>query len=195
MVLADDREEPVFDTDFMIENAAGLQSVAVMVHREGMAASDRGGHIDFIGSFQAAPILWALGIEIALKAWVCRSSKGSGVKGHDLLDLFDELDEKTQHLLEEAWKRGRGTGTADDPIPEMAMPKRVLEAKTLQELTDFRLSSLRELLEEHREVFVNWRYLHERPRERPHPGVLDKVLTVLIDTYRKHSEDWANQVT
>ena len=30
---ADDREEPVFDTDFMIDNAAGLQSVAVMVDR------------------------------------------------------------------------------------------------------------------------------------------------------------------
>ncbi len=33
-------------------------------------------------------------------------------------------------------------------------------------------------------VFVNWRYLHEGPCEKPHPGVLDKVLTVLIDTYR-----------
>lgn len=183
---ADDREEPVFDTDFMIDNAAGLRSVAVMVHREGMAVSGGRDRIDFIGSFQAAPILWALGIEIALKAWVCRNSKGSRPKGHDLLDLFDELDEKTKHLLEEAWKRGRGKGTADDPVPEMATPRRVLEAKTLQELTGFRLSSLRELLEEHRRVFVNWRYLHERPCERPHPGVLDKVLTVLIDAYRKH---------
>ncbi|MDE0400524.1 MAG: hypothetical protein OXL96_22255 [Candidatus Poribacteria bacterium] len=189
---ADNRKEPVFDTDFMIDNAAGLQSVAVMVDREGRSALDGCGRIDFIGSFQAAPVLWALGIEIALKAWVCQSSKGSRPKGHDLLELFDELDEKTQHLLEEAWKCGRGKGTADDPIPELAMPKRVLEAKTFQELIDFRLSSLRELLEEHRKVFVNWRYLHERPRERPHSNVLDKVLTVLIDTYRKHREGWAN---
>ena len=183
---ADDREGPIFDTDFMIDNAAGLQSVAVMVHREGKAVSDGHDPIDFIGRYQAAPILWALGIEIALKAWVCQNSKGNRPKGHDLLELFDELDGETQHLLEEAWIRGRGKGTADDPIPEIAMPRRVLEAKTLRELTEFRLSSLRELLEEHRKVFVNWRYLHERPRERPHPGVLDKVLTVLIDTYRKH---------
>lgn len=69
------------------------------------------------------------------------------------------------------------------------MPKRALEAKTLKELTDFRLSSLHEILEEHRKVFVNWRYLDEVPCERPHLGVLDKVLTVLIGTYRKHRED------
>ncbi|MCY4611733.1 MAG: hypothetical protein OXC38_08565 [Gammaproteobacteria bacterium] len=65
---ADGGEESVFDTDYMIDNAAGLQSVAVMVDREGKAALDGCSRIDFIGSFQAAPILWALGIEIALKA-------------------------------------------------------------------------------------------------------------------------------
>lgn len=185
------RNESVFDTAYMIENVAGLQSVAVMVHRGVEVASGEHDCIEFIGRFQAAPVLWALGIEIALKAWICRSLPGSLPKEHDLLRLFDKLDEKTQLLLEEAWQRGRGTGTPDDPIQELAMPRWHLEATTLQELTSFRLSSFREILEEHREVFINWRYLHERPRERPNPGVLDKALTVLIATYWKHYEGYA----
>ena len=41
----------------------------------------------------------------------------------------------------------------------------------MQESIDPRLSSLREVLEEHRKVFINWRYLHEMPREQPSPGV------------------------
>lgn len=180
---ANNRNEPAFDTDFMIENAAGLQSMAAKVDREGNAALDKRDMRSFIGSFQAAPILWALGIEIALKAWICRETNCKRPRGHDLLCLFERLDRKTQELLEEAWQRGRGTGTADDPIHELAMPKRLLEARTMEELICPRLSRLSEVLEEHRKVSVNWRYLHENPREQPHPGVLDKVLTVLIDTY------------
>ncbi len=183
---ANNRDEPAFDTDFMIDNAAGLQSMAGKVDREGKAARENGDMSDFIGSFQAAPVLWALGIEIALKAWISRETSRKQPKGHDLLCLFKSLDQKTQELLEEAWKRARSTGTADDSIQELAEPKRLLESRTLKELTSLRLSSLSEVLDKHRRVFVNWRYLHENPREHPHPGVLDKVLTVLIDAYRNN---------
>ena len=186
---ANNRDEPAFDTDLMIDNAAGLQSIAAKIDREGRAALDKRDFRDFIGSFQAAPVLWTLGIEIALKAWLSRDLKGDRPRGHDLLCLFDRLDCKTQKLLEEAWQRGRGTGTVDDPIHELAAPKRLLEPGFMKELICPRPSRLSEILDEHRNVFVNWRYLHEGPPETPHPGVLDKVLTVLIDTYWKHRED------
>ena len=166
-------DEPPFDTDFMIQSAAGLQSVAMKIHHEGKGALDKHDYPGFIGSFQAAPILLALGIEIALKAWICRNLKGSRPKGHDLLCLFDRLDRKTQNLLEEAWQQGRGAGTPDDPIHELPAPTRLIR----------RLSSLREVLEEHRRVFVSWRYLHEIPNARAGSGILDRVLTVLIEAY------------
>ena len=166
-------DEPGFDTDFMIQSAAGLQSVAMKIHREGKSALDQHDYPGFIGSFQAAPILQALGIEIALKAWICRESKGSYPNDHDLLCLFERLDRKTQDLLEEAWQQGRGAGTVDDPIHELPAPMRLIR----------RPSSLREVLDEHRRVFVSWRYLHEIPDERPGSGILDRVLTVLIGAY------------
>ena len=80
---ADSMNEPALHTDFMIQNAAGLQSVAMKIHHEGKGALDKHDYPGFIGSFQAAPILLALGIEIALKAWICRNLKGSRPKGHD----------------------------------------------------------------------------------------------------------------
>ena len=164
---------PGFDTGFMIQSAAGLQSVAMKVHREGKDALNKRDYPGFIGSFQAAPILQALGIEIALKAWICRESESRYPNHHDLLCLFERLDRKTQYLLEEAWKQGRGAGTADDPIHEVPAPLRLIR----------RPSSLREVLEEHRRVFVSWRYLHEIPDERPGSGILDRVLAVLIGAY------------
>ncbi len=45
-----DKSTPAIDTDFMINNAAGLLSIAMQV--EHAFDTDR-----FIGSFQAAPIL------------------------------------------------------------------------------------------------------------------------------------------
>ncbi len=169
----DTLDEPAFDTDFMIENAAGLQSVAMKIHRESKGALDNQDYRGFTGAFQAAPILLALGIEIALKAWICRGLKGGRPKGHDLLCLFERLDHKTQNLLEEAWQQGRGAGTPEDPIHELV--QRPIEARCL--------SSLSEVLEVHRRVFVNWRYLYEIPNERSQSGLLDRVLTVLISAY------------
>ena len=184
---ANHRDDPAFDTDLMIDSADGLRSIAEKIEREGNAALDQSDMREFLGSFQAGPVLSALGIEIALKAWIYRETNCKRLRGHDLLCLFERLDRKTQELLEDAWQRGRGTGTADDPIRELAVPKRIREAKTVKDLICPRLSHLSEVLEEHRMVFVNWRYMHENPCEQPHPGVLDKVLTVLIDTYRNTS--------
>lgn len=168
----------------MIDNADGLRIIAEMIKREGQAALDQGNMSIFTGSFQAAPILWALGIEIALKAWICRETNCNRPMGHDLLCLFERLDHKTQELLEDAWQRGRGTGTVDDPIQELVAPRHLMEPRTKKDLLFPRLSNLREVLEEHRKLFVNWRYLHEMSRESCDPGVLNKVLQVLVDTYR-----------
>ncbi len=164
----DTLDEPAFDTDFMIENAAGLQSVAMKIHRESKGALDNQDYRGFTGAFQAAPILLALGIEIALKAWICRGLKGGRPKGHDLLCLFERLDHKTQNLLEEAWQLREPQRT------------RFMSATTHRGTMSVELG---EVLEVHRRVFVNWRYLYEIPNERSQSGLLDRVLTVLISAY------------
>ena len=181
-----DKSTPVIDTDFMINNAAGLLSIAIQVEHEGEDAFDTD---RFYGSFQAAPILSALGIEIALKAWIYRDSKTPN-KSHNLYSLFKQLDNKTMQLLEDAWQRGRGRGTHDDPIHDLVAPKRMLEVKNWRELIYPRPSNLCEILEEYQNVFVDWRYLHELLAENSsntiQPILLNKVLEVLIKTYRKH---------
>ena len=68
------RDKSAYVTGIMIDNANGLRIIAEMIEREGQAALDQGNMSIFTGSFQAAPILWALGIEIALKAWICRET-------------------------------------------------------------------------------------------------------------------------
>ncbi len=189
LMSANNRDEPAFSTGRMIDLAAGLRSIAAKIDRESSAAFKKGDLVYFSGSFLAAPVLWALGIEIALKAWLCRDLKGDPPRDHDLLCLFDRLDCKTQKLLEEAWQRGRGTGTVDDPIHELVEPQRVREARTMKELIYPRPSRLSEILEEYRKVFMDWRYLYEMSSATLQTDVLDKVLTVLIDTYWKHRED------
>ena len=169
--------------DAMIQSAAGLRSVGEELWREGTSSDP--GTDRFYGSLQATPILLALGIELALKGWIYRESKCEPPYIHDLLCLFEKLEHETQELLEDTFQRNRGAGTPDDPIHEMGIPKSRLRALTAKDLICPRLSSLREILEEHRKLFVNYRYPYERIRERPYPGVLNRVLVVLIETYWK----------
>ena len=68
---------------------------------------------------------------------------------------------------------------------EMGIPKSRLGALTPKDLICPRPSSLKEILEEHRKLFVNCRYPYERIGERPYPGVLNRVLLAFIETYWK----------
>ena len=75
---------------------------------------------------------------------------------------------------------------------------------TLKDLIHPRPSTLAEVLEHHRDLFQKWRYSHEllmemasgksaqtifdRPGRMPFPGVLDKVLAVLVSAYREKAK-------
>lgn len=48
-------------------------------------------------------MLLGLATELALNAWQCESHKGPYDRSHDLLDLFDSLDEGTKSRLDGAW--------------------------------------------------------------------------------------------
>ena len=58
---------------------------------------------EFLGSMLAAPVVRALAAELALKA-VAIKTTGAHKRGHDLLQLFDALDQKTQTTIEQQRK-------------------------------------------------------------------------------------------
>ena len=55
---------------------------------------------EFLGNMLAAPVVRALAAELALKA-VAIKTTGAHKRGHDLLKLFDALDQKTQTAIEQ----------------------------------------------------------------------------------------------
>lgn len=119
----------------------------------------------FQGKFLAEPILLSLAIEIALKAWQRRERPGAPDHCHDLLQLFDGLEEATQKRLEAK-------------MPAIADP---LVGETIRE-------GLRELLCSHRTAFIKWRYPYEGDEEGSifktfNTPAVHQALTVLIDAY------------
>ena len=93
--------------EIAITQAAGLRRVAADLDRVWVGhlkGGDRTTPADeFLGSMLAAPVLRALAAELALKA-VAIKTTGAHKRGHDLLKLFDALDQKTQTAIEQQRK-------------------------------------------------------------------------------------------
>ena len=93
--------------EIAITQAAGLRRVAADLDRVWVGhlkGGDRTPPADeFLGSMLAAPVLRALAAELALKA-VAIKTTGAHKRGHDLLKLFDALDQKTQTAIEQQRK-------------------------------------------------------------------------------------------
>ena len=176
-------------TNHMIDCANGLRLVAEKIKCD-QPGSDR-----FLGSLVAGPVLLALGIELALKAWIFVTlGKSDPIRKHDLVILFGMLDSETQSLLEDAWQRGRGGHEI------LKSPRKM----TLKDLIQPRPSTLVEVLDHHRDLFERWRYSHEilmemasgesdhtifdGPSRMPFPGVLDRVLAVLVSAYQENTQ-------
>ena len=113
----------------------------------------------FEGQFIAGPVLLTFAMELALKAWWARENKDSDIpKTHDLLKLFDGLNEDTRTSLESA-------------NPEVPSPSRGFRPLR---------SGLRSLLEANSDAFVEWRYLHELSLARFPNGEFDEALSSVI---------------
>ena len=84
----------------MIDEAKSLHRVAKELEQNGSESfqSDR---LLFLGIGRAVPILLSLATEIALKAWQVREGKEEPDQTHDLLKLFESLEQGTQEMLED----------------------------------------------------------------------------------------------
>lgn len=87
------------------------------------------------------PMLLALSMELALKAWfVFDYDDPEVIKSHDLIKLFDGLLPESQRKLEVEFKRSVA------PFHPSGI------------YIDY---SIRDILYQHKDAFIDWRYLHE----------------------------------
>jgi hypothetical protein len=91
------------------------------------------------------PMLLALAMEFALKAWfVWDYDRHDPIRSHNLTKLFDALPEPSQERLDSAFKR---------------------KVAPYHLWNSFMEYSIRDILDHHANAFVDWRYLHEKRGE------------------------------
>lgn len=140
----------------MMLSARALQA---LVRSFGGVVDPTSNAILFQGQFIAGPVLLTFAMELALKAWWAKENKDRDIpKTHDLLKLFDGLNEETRTGLESAH-------------PEIPSPTRGF--KPIR-------PGLRSMLASNSAAFVEWRYLHEHSRARFPHGEFDEALSSVI---------------
>ena len=116
----------------------------------------------FHGMIIVVPTLLGLATELALKALHMREN-GTFPKSHDLLELFDLLPAKTRRRLEQKMP---GEPAVHPDLPSV-------------------FPGIRDVLEANRTLFVEWRYLHERPQALAETSVLKEAVSAIIDTFEE----------
>ena len=131
------------DANIAIAQAMGLRRVAADLDRgwddflHGTRTPDKEEFAgeEFAGCMLAAPILRALAAELALKA-IASKMTGTHERGHDLLKLFDGLDQSARDCIERQDAAVRHVRTH---------------------------GSVRSVLANHKDDFTGWRYLARPP--------------------------------
>lgn len=151
------------DEDHMIQHAASLQRVAMELDQSALSIKDP---LLFEGTSLAVPIVLSLATEIALKAFQCRERQGKPERTHDLLRLFDGLEQETRNRIEAE-------------MPEVSDP---LGRPPIR-------PGLREVLSFHAHAFEHYRYLYEDFGGVFKTPELDQVLTAIIQVYEDMLDD------
>ena len=177
-----------WNANSMIKNAKSLQRVVKELEKNKPKPSDGWGKWDrgtedtllFRGKFLAVPNLLSLAIEIALKAWQCRERQKAPERTHDLLKLFQSLEQDTQEMLETRMRK-----VSPDSVWAEALRMQNLSPLE-QELLGAKMHPLRDVLHSHSDVNVRWRYIHEETYGAQfETGEMDLALTVIIDAYEE----------
>ena len=115
-----------------------------------------------LGCIWVENIVIALAIELSLKALLAKEC-GSDLHTHDLLRLFNKLQPETQEEIETKFHEHR------------------------KEMMTLREASMRELLEDHRNDFVNWRYLDKNIEPLMSEGkALQITICSILDVYNSN---------
>ena len=154
------------DANIAIAQAMGLRRVAAdldcgwvdFLQGTRTPANEEFAGEEFAGCMLAAPILRALATELALKAIAIKTT-GTYKRGHDLLGLFDELDQSARDSIEQ-------------------------QDAALRHVTTH--GSVRSILASHKDDFAGWRYLGEHWQGKSRYGDdLDVALRALIAAFHE----------
>lgn len=112
------------------------------------------------------PMLLALSMELALKAWfVFDYNNPEVIRSHNLIKLFDGLKEESQKKLEAEFKRS------------------VAPQHPSVFCVDY---SIRDILYQHQDAFVDWRYLHEASKTMMFDqSTFEATLEMVLQEFRK----------
>lgn len=111
------------------------------------------------------PMLLALAMELALKAWFVFDQDNPKVpRTHDLMKLFQRLKPESQERLDVEFKRS------------------VAPSHWNGLFIDY---SIRHILHQHKDAFVDWRYLHEPKHTRFEHGAFEATLVMVLTEFRK----------
>lgn len=129
-----------------LSTAIRIADAAKAIYRKTQTFPDRGfgNHSDLIASnhIGVEPMLLALSMELALKAWfVFDYDNPKTAKSHNLIKLFEKLKPESQEKLDVEFKRS------------------VVPYHPNIFFVDY---GIRHILYQHQDAFIDWRYLHER---------------------------------
>lgn len=129
----------------------------------GFAQSDDWEEYNHIG---VEPMLLALSMELALKAWIVfDTNDAKRIQSHNLIDLFERLNPESQDRLDMEFKRS------------------VRPAHPNALYSDY---GIRHLLYQHKSAFIDWRYLHEGGKSMKFDGgAFTATLEMVLREFRK----------
>ncbi|WP_095587550.1 hypothetical protein [Actibacterium ureilyticum] len=112
------------------------------------------------------PMLLALSMELALKAWFVFDHDNPNVlKSHDLTKLFDALLPESQQRLDQEFKRS------------------VMPHHPSLFFVDY---GIRDILTQHKNAFIDWRYLHEAKKTMMFDqSTFEATLEMVLHEFRK----------
>tara|TARA_R110002020_G_scaffold123081_1_gene279108 strand:+ start:12547 stop:13053 length:507 start_codon:yes stop_codon:yes gene_type:complete len=151
-----------------LTTAIKIGEAAKAILRKTQSFPDRFEELGDVGQLEhvgVEPMLLALSMELALKAWfVFDFDDPKAVRSHDLAELFNKLKPESQEKLDAEFRRS------------------VVPYHPSFFYVDY---SIRDILYQHKDAFVDWRYLHEPKSTMFDRGAFEATLEMVLKEFDK----------
>ena len=157
---------PVTPDGFALVMAKGIHLAASHLDRQLAMPGIATKQLEVFGFGVSSIFLRAFAAEVALKALYMQETGSDPDHTHDLLSLFEDLKSTTQTSVEQRFERIRNDKIANGSYSGETAP-------------------LRQVLANHKNDFLEWRYLHEKlgVGANTQPLVLNSVIEAAIEEY------------
>ena len=152
--------------------AKGIQEAARHLDRQFAVPGIEHRQLEALGFFVSSVVLRAFATELALKALYMQETGNDPERTHNLLSLFNNLKGTTQTSVEQRFERIRGEKIASGNYSGETDP-------------------LLQVLANHKDDFMEWRYLHEKlgVGANTRPLVLNSVIEAAVEEYASRSSN------